>query len=241
MKVSIEAARALVYETSRICDLENCNFRVMEFNPPTDPDELKQRKADARAFKRLNGMMTPMSKYYASEMCVRVANDALQVLGGSGYMRDYPVERYLRDARITTIYEGTSQLQIVAAVRGVCSGAFEKRAAELEEIRYEDDLLRELQARLVGARALVLEAIAFVKQQPNEYMDLYGRKIVDSAITVLVGHFLLQQGAVNERKRQVARRFIETRLPVLQSDVEQIRSGDRSAIEQYETLAGPVP
>jgi len=50
---------------------------------------------------------------------VRVANDALQVLGGSGYMKDYPVERYLRDARITTIYEGTSQLQIVAAVRGV--------------------------------------------------------------------------------------------------------------------------
>ena len=55
-------------------------------------------------------MLTPMSKYYASEMSMRVANDADPVLGGSGYMKDYPAERHLRDARITTIYEGTSQL-----------------------------------------------------------------------------------------------------------------------------------
>jgi alkylation response protein AidB-like acyl-CoA dehydrogenase len=74
------------------------------------------------ALKRVNGMLTPMSKYYASEMCMRVANTAIQVLGGSGYMKDYAAERYLRDARITTIYEGTSQLQVVAAVRGVSSG-----------------------------------------------------------------------------------------------------------------------
>ena len=82
-------------------------------------------------------MLTPMSKYYASEMCVRVSNTALQVLGGSGYMTDYPAERYLRDARITTIYEGTSQLQLVAAVRGVCSGSFEKRVAEYEQASYD--------------------------------------------------------------------------------------------------------
>ena len=61
-----------------------------------------------------------------------MANDAIQVLGGSGYMKDYAAERYLRDARITTIYEGTSQLQVVAAVRGVSSGAFETCVAELE-------------------------------------------------------------------------------------------------------------
>jgi len=109
------------------------NLRVMEFNPPTDKAEMKQRRGDSRMYKRLNGMFTPMSKYYASEMCVRVANDAIQVLGGSGYMKDYPVERYLRDARITTIYEGTSQLQVVAAVRGVCSGAFEKRVEQFEQ------------------------------------------------------------------------------------------------------------
>jgi 3-(methylthio)propanoyl-CoA dehydrogenase len=241
MKVAIEAARALVYETSRVCDLENNNIRILDFFTPTDPEELKRRKGEARVYKRINGMLTPMSKYYASEMCVRVANDALQVLGGSGYMKDYPVERYVRDARITTIYEGTSQLQVVAAVRGVCSGVFEKQAADHEQHPYSDSLLNELKAKLVEGRELVLKGVAFVKSQSTDYMDLYGRKLVDSAIAVLVGHLLLKQATANDRKRQVARRFITTHLPTIRRDIELVCSGDRSATEQYQLLAGPVP
>ncbi|MGQ9648669.1 MAG: acyl-CoA dehydrogenase family protein [Phycisphaerae bacterium] len=241
MKVHIEAARALVYETCRICDFENNNIRILDYFTPTDPEELKRRKADARAYKRLNGMLTPMSKYYASEMCIKVANDALQVLGGSGYMKDYPVERYLRDARITTIYEGTSQLQIVAAVRGVCSGVFEKQAAEYENQQYSDPLLDELKGRLVEGRELVLKGVAFVKTQSNEYMDLSGRRLVDSAIAVLCGHLLLRQAVDNERKRHVARRFITTSLPSVRRDIELVCSGDRSALDEYQILAGPVP
>jgi alkylation response protein AidB-like acyl-CoA dehydrogenase len=241
MKIAIEAARALSYETARVCDFENNNLRVMEFNPPDDAGELKRRRTDARTYKRLNGMLTPMSKYYASEMCVRVANDAIQVLGGSGYMQDYPVERYLRDARITTIYEGTSQLQVVAAVRGVCGGAFEKRVEEYEQVEYKDKELNAFKQRLGEAKELVLEAIQFVKQQPGDYMDLHGRRLVDSAIIVLVGHLLCQQAAANERKRHVARRFVETGIATLKRDVEIVRSGDRSAVESYELIAGPVP
>ncbi len=122
MKIYIEAARALTYETSRICDQENNNIRVLETGLCKDKDEEKRHKQLSRSFKRLNGMLTPMSKYYCSEMCNKAANDAIQVLGGSGYIKDYAAERHMRDARITTIYEGTSQLQIVAAVRGVTSG-----------------------------------------------------------------------------------------------------------------------
>ncbi len=241
MRIAVEAARALVYETSRVCDLENNNLRVMEFNKPTDPEELKRRRADARVFKRLNGMLTPMSKYYASEMCVRVANDAIQVLGGSGYMRDYPAERYLRDARITTIYEGTSQLQVVAAVRGVCSGAFERHTEELEQKSYDDPALEALKAKLVEGKARVLEAIAFVKQHGNDYMDLYGRKIVDAAILVLIGHLLLHQAVVNDRKKVIARRFIESGLPTLARDIEMVLSGDQTPVQDYELIAGPPP
>ncbi len=241
MKVYIEAARALVYETCRICDFENNNIRILEYFTPTNPEELRRRKGDARTYKRLNGMLTPMSKYYASEMCVKVANDALQVLGGSGYMKDYPVERYVRDARITTIYEGTSQLQVVAAVRGVCSGVFEKQAGEYEAHQYQDAMLNELKARLVEGRELVLKGVAFVKGQSNEYMDLYGRRLVDSAIAVLCGHLLLRQAEANDRKRHVARRYISTHLPTIRRDIELVCSGDRSAMEQYQILAGPVP
>ena len=62
-------------------------------------------------------MLTPMSKYYCSEMCNKVAYDSIQVLGGSGYMRDYACERHARDARITTIYEGTSEIQRLVIAR----------------------------------------------------------------------------------------------------------------------------
>ncbi|MHC4695339.1 MAG: acyl-CoA dehydrogenase family protein [Planctomycetota bacterium] len=264
MKIAIEAARALVYETARVCDLENNNLRVLETNPPADKDELKKRKQEARVFKRLNGMLTPMCKYYASEMCVSVSNDALQVLGGSGYMTDYPVERHLRDARITSIYEGTSQLQIVAAVRGVCSGTFEKRIEEIEQAEYFDKSLCELKQKLVEGKGLILEAIRYVKQHGVDYMDLCGRKLVDAAITVLIGHLFLQQAADDRlesrsdsedspfdnacnatfcasRKKLVAHRFIKANVPTLTRDMTLVCSGDKSALTDFDTLAGPPP
>lgn len=263
MKVAIEAARALTYETSRICDLENNNERALNDGRPLDAEQQRRRKELARVLKRLNGMLTPMSKYYASEMCVRVADTALQVLGGSGYMQDYPAERYLRDARITTIYEGTSQLQIVAAVRGVCSGAFERRVAEFEELRYDDPLLAELKGKLVAGRERVQKAIAFVKGQATDYLDLSGRRLVDAAAAVYIGHLLLQQAAGSgvaaghggvgrhrqspnddgrhERKKRLARRFIDTELPRAQMNCELICTGDRSPLDEYDALAGPVP
>ena len=241
MQISIEAARALAYETSRICDQENNNLRILELGLSRDKDEEKDRKQKARVFKRANGMLTPMSKYYCSEMACRVANQAIQVLGGSGYMKDYAAERYMRDARITTIYEGTSQLQVVAAVRGVASGSFETYVADFEKIEYSDPLLAELKQKLIEAKGRVAQAIQFAKGRPASYLDLAGRHLVDAAIAVIVGHLLLGQGTANERKKRVVRRFIETHLPVLRADVEQVLSGDTSAMDEYELLAGLVP
>jgi alkylation response protein AidB-like acyl-CoA dehydrogenase len=241
MKIHVEAARALTYETSRICDRENNNLRILEFIPNLDKEEQKQRKQLSRQLKRINGMLTPMSKYYASEMCCSVAHNAIQVLGGSGYMKDYAAERYLRDSRITTIYEGTSQLQVVAAVRGVTSGAFEAFVADYEKVAYADPALEALKQKLIQAKARILEAIQFVKAKSANYLDLAGRKLVDSAIAVIIGHLLLGQGAACDRKKRVARRFIETNLPVLSMNCEQIHAGDTSAMDEYELLAGPVP
>ena len=161
MKIDVEAARALAYETSRVCDHENTNARVLEWGGPLEKDEEKRRKQLARSLKRMNGMLTPMSKYYCSEMSVRVAHNAIQVLGGSGYMKDYAAERYLRDSRITTIYEGTSQLQVVAAVRGVTSGAFETWTDEWDMREYGDPLLIELRVDAVFSEPRFQHFISF--------------------------------------------------------------------------------
>jgi len=241
MRVEIEAGRALCYETCRVCDQENNNLRVLEWGPPLAPEEKKRRTQLSRAMKRINGMLTPMSKYYCSEMACRVADTAIQVLGGSGYMKDYAAERYLRDARITTIYEGTSQLQLVAAVRGVTSGSFDNWTADYDKKQYADPLLEELKEKLIEGKRRVLEAVQFVKTQSMGYLDLSGRRLVDSAIAVIVGHMLLGQGVVNERKKRVARRFIQQQMPVLRMNCEQVLSGDVTPLEEYALLAGPVP
>jgi hypothetical protein len=241
MKIEIEAGRALCYETARGCDQENNNLRVLEMGPPLEKDEEKRRKQLSRSLKRMNGMLTPMSKYYCSEMCNRAAYNAIQVLGGSGYIKDYAAERYARDARITTIYEGTSQLQVVAAVRGVTSGSLDTWAEGHEKKSYGDPLLDGLKEKLIEARQRIQQTVQFVKSKGPSYMDLSGRRLVDAAISVIIGHLLLAQGAAQQRKKRVARRFIDRDLAVLRMNCEQIHAGDTSPLDEYALLAGPVP
>jgi len=261
MKIVIEAGRALLYETSRVVDLAIGYNNLVENHPPEDKEAQKELKNNARVYKRFAGMLTPMSKYYCTEMCNRVAYDSIQVLGGSGFMRDYACERHARDARITTIYEGTSQLQVVAAVRGVCSGTTEKFLAELAALPY-DPQVSDLLAKLAEGTAQLNEAIAFTKQQSNEYMDLYGRALVDIAIDLINGYLLCGQAStkvemnvpvagatgkngqtvpMKQRKLMMARRYVEKNVPKIKSLTDLIRQGDKSTFTEYEALVGPVP
>jgi len=259
MKIAIEAGRALLYETSRVVDMEIGYAKRLETNPPEDKGKAKELKNDSRKYKRYAGMLTPMSKYYCSEMCNRIAYDSIQVLGGSGYMRDYACERHARDARITTIYEGTSQLQVVAAVRGVCNGTAEKFMTELAQENYSDDL-KDLLEKLDEERELLKSSVAFVKEQGNEYMDLCGRAVVDIAIDLINGYFFCSQAStkvemevaaddsasgeniqIKERKAMIARRFIIKNVPKITALSEKICSGDKSTFTDYEALIGPVP
>jgi alkylation response protein AidB-like acyl-CoA dehydrogenase len=262
MKLAIEAGRALLYDASRVVDLAISYDHRQEKDPPQDKDALKKLKENARAYKRYAGMLTPMSKYYCSEMSNRVAYDSIQVLGGSGYMRDYACERHARDARITTIYEGTSQLQVVAAVRGVCSGTAEKYLAELAGQEY-DPPVADLLGKLAEGTEQLRAAIEFTKAQGNEYMDLYGRALVDVAIDLINGYLLCGQAStqvemnvpvasdagdknsrtmpVKQRKALLARRYIEKNAPKIKALTDLIRQGDKSSFTDYEALIGPVP
>jgi alkylation response protein AidB-like acyl-CoA dehydrogenase len=260
MKIALEAGRALLYETSRVVDLSIAAAKQLEFNPPADKTQLKPLKEKARRLDRLASMLTPMSKYFCSEMSNRVAYDSIQVLGGSGYMRDYAVERHARDARITTIYEGTSQLQIVAAVRGVCSGACEKYLVELSQQNYDPEL-KDLLAKLAEGLSQLLTAVAFVKQQGTEYMDLYGRPLVDIAINLIVGYLFCDQAGskvdmlvpvedsspegqmiqMKKRKAIIARRFITKNATQIAALVQLICSGDKSTLTDFPAIIGPVP
>lgn len=241
MKLTLEAGRTLMYQTAYVCDQETNNLRILEGGLCADKAEEKVRKSQSRTLKRVAGMLTPMSKYYCSEMANRVASDAIQVLGGSGYIKDYAAERFFRDARITTIYEGTSQLQVLAAIRSVSSGIFAGYIADFETKEYDDELLDGLKAKLVQLRERTVEAVNFAKSQAAGYLDLSGRRVVDAAIHVVIGHLLLSQGVASQRKRTAARVFIESGMPGVLAGLERVLSGDAAFVEEYALLAGPVP
>jgi len=262
MKMQIEAGRALLYETSRVVDIMIGYNKKLESNLPDDKNEAKKLKEILRRYKRYAAMLTPMSKYYCSEMCNRVTYDAIQVLGGSGFMKDYPCERFARDARITTIYEGTSQLQIVAGVRGVCSGMAEKYLTELAEQKY-DPGLKELLDKLKQGREQLQDAVDFVKEQGTEYMDLCGRALVDITIELINGYLFCSQASsnikmeatatgdgngreikkipMNQRKAMLARRYINKNTDKIEALSKSVCFGDKSTFTEYESLVGPVP
>jgi alkylation response protein AidB-like acyl-CoA dehydrogenase len=242
MQVRIEAMRALTYETARVCDLENNTNRLLERHTDQLSDtEKKEFKQNSRTYKRLNAMLTPMSKYFSAEGCISVASDTIQVLGGSGYIKDYPAERYLRDARITSIYEGTSQLQIVAASKGIISGVFVTYLDPFEKKNYNDPKLEELKAILIKGREEIQSAVVFAKSQSGAYVELVARRLVDAAIAVLTGHYLLGQATKNERKKHIAELFIVQNESVVTMNCVQVKQGNSKVIDDYELLAGPIP
>ena len=242
MQIKIEAMRALTYETARICDLENNTNRLLERNADALSDaETKEFKQNSRTYKRLNAMLTPMSKYYGAEGCISVATDTIQVLGGSGYIKDYPAERFFRDARITSLYEGTSQLQVVAAIKGITSGVFASYAESFEQKSYSGENLEELKAVLIKNRAELQSAIEYVKTQSGAYVELVARQLVDAAIAILVGHYFLGQAEKNDRKKKVAALFITEQTPIIALKCIQAKQGSMEILSDYELLAGPIP
>jgi len=246
MQVDLQAARTLNYFAAFCVDLEIGPMKRLEFGNVTDKDEQKRLKADARKFGRYNKLLTPFSKYYASEMSMRVANDAIAVLGGSGYMKDYPLERHLRDSRITTIYEGTSQLQVIAGVAGVLSGTANTVIEELlAKPTHMDAWPAEIAPmidQLKDGLAMLLSAIEFTKAQSGmTHRDLYARKLVDIAIYIVVGVLFCDQATASDTKKAVAKYWLAWRMPEIRMLKEKICSANQSAVTDFAILAGPVP
>jgi alkylation response protein AidB-like acyl-CoA dehydrogenase len=134
---------------------------------------------------------TPLLKLFSREYANQNAYDALQIHGGSGFMKEYPNERMYRDARILTIYEGTSQLQVVAAIRGVTTGAYLNRIREYEKtpVKSEHEPLKQ---RLVAMAAQYEEAVKLVTDKNDaEFTDFHARRLVEMAGHIVMGYLLL--------------------------------------------------
>ena len=240
MSLDLQAARALTYHASYGVDLESGVLARLQDGGERPEEETRRLQQDARRLRRANAMLTPMSKYLASEMSMRVANSAMAVLGGSGYMRDYAVERHLRDSRITTIYEGTSQLQVVAAMGGIAAGTARAVVEELLDRTWPAQVIP-LVERVSEGLGLLDDAVAFAKRRQGDgYIELYGRRLMDMACTLIVAALLCAQAAASERKLPVARRWLAAKMPEVEMNARLVCSGDDSVITQFDALAGRV-
>lgn len=204
MKARLQASRALLYETARFVDIYKNYFHVEKERKLTkeERDEMKlyMRKADA---------FTPLLKFFTSEYSNSVTYDSLQIHGGSGFMKDYAVERLSRDARITTIYEGTSQLQVVAAIRGVVTGAVLSQVMEYEQAKPLAEM-QNIYNRLVEMREKYEVAVAAVQGAGSgELLDFHARRLVEMAGYLVMGHLLLQQSSIDEGYRMSAIAFVK--------------------------------
>ena len=186
MKAKLDASRSLLYETSRYVDL----YKVYEDIAKERALSADERK-EMKQYKKLADALTPMAKGMGSEYCNQNAYDCIQVHGGSGFMKDYACERIYRDARITSIYEGTTQLQVVAAIRHVTTGTYMTLINGYNEVEVRPEL-QPLKDRLVAMTAKYQEAVADVTAA-NEpaYTDFMARRLVEMAGNIVMGYLLL--------------------------------------------------
>ncbi|MCI7705632.1 MAG: acyl-CoA dehydrogenase family protein [Parabacteroides sp.] len=203
MRAKADASRAMLYETARFVDVYKALDDISKERKLT-PEERQELKK----YSKLADAFTPMGKGMTTEFANQNAYDAIQIHGGSGFMKDYTCERLYRDARITNIYEGTTQLQVVAAIRHVTTGTYLNQLHEYDKIEY-NEALKPLQSRLqamTSKYAELVEAVAGTKD--TEYIDFQARRLVEAGAHRVFGYLLLQDANKDESYRRSAEVYI---------------------------------
>jgi hypothetical protein len=186
MKARLDAIRSLLYETTRFVDIYKAYGFIAHENPLTKPEQEEMKKYQKQA-----DIFTPLVKGISSEICNSMAYDSLQIHGGSGFMKEYPIERIYRDARITTIYEGTTQLQMVAAIRGITTGGYLAAIRDYEAVEIKPEL-QTYRRTLINLTEEFEDTVKMVTSVgDNEYIDFHARRMVEMAGNIIMGYLLM--------------------------------------------------
>ncbi len=228
MKAKLEASRTLLYETSRFVDMYKI-YEDIARERSLSPDE----RAEMKHYSRLADALTPLAKGLGSEYCNQNAYDCIQIHGGSGFMKDYACERIYRDARITSIYEGTTQLQVVAAIRHVTTGTYRSLINTYAAQGYPTTLepmaetLKQLTEAYEKAVAKVTEA-----NEP-QYLDFMARRLVEMAGYIIMAYLLLQDAKTDESFIDTATVYTKLVQAEVARHSEFIENFDLSQLKAY--------
>jgi len=223
MRVLLESNRSLFYSAGKVVDLkeyleEYVGKLKQEGKPFTDENNR------IKYLTKVANFLTPLSKYILTESANKITYDSLQIHGGTGYMREFRVERLARDARITNIYEGTSQLQIVAAIGGVLNDILSNYFNDREKKEYQGGLAR-LADHLKEIRLIFYDCLKYVidKKDPA-FQDVAAKDLVELYSYIYVGYLLLDEAEIESRKIFVANRYILNSLSNARKNSESIKN-----------------
>ena len=181
IKAKLDAGRSILYQTARYVDIYKALDDIARERKLT-PEERQEQKNYAR----LADAFTPIAKGMNSEYANQNAYDCIQIHGGSGFIMEYKCQRLYRDARIFSIYEGTTQLQVVAAIRYITNGTYLTIMKEMiaKEVAEE---LKPLQVRIQKMIELYEQSLEYVKQSENqEVQDFLARRLYDMTADILM-------------------------------------------------------
>ncbi len=223
MRVMLEANRSLFYASAVCVDekemLESLVGRLKSEKKPFADENSRLKEVTKAA-----NLLTPLTKYTLAESCNKITYDAIQIHGGTGYMKEFRVERLARDARITNIYEGTSQLQVVAASGGVINDVLGEYFSGKERKEYRGGLTK-LSGHLKEIRRLFLESLRYVVgKKDNAFQDVASRDLVDLYGSLYVGYLLLGEAERDARKVFIANRYVVNAMASARKSAEAIRS-----------------
>ncbi|MDE6303233.1 MAG: acyl-CoA dehydrogenase family protein [Paramuribaculum sp.] len=228
MKAKLDASRTLLYETARFVDVYKIYEDIAKERTLT-PDE----RAEMKRYSKLADACTPLIKGMGSEYCNQNAYDCIQIHGGSGFMKDYACERLYRDARITSIYEGTTQLQVVAAIRHVTTGTYLNlmRSYEASEIKDEFKPTREVLIDLTSKYEAAVAKVTSTKDQ--EYGDFMARRLVEMAGNIIMAYLLMLDANRNDSFKRSAEVYLNIARAEVNKHAAFIASLEPSEVAEY--------
>ncbi len=186
MKAKVDAGRSILYQTARYVDIYKALDDISRERKLTPEERAEQKK-----YTRLADAFTPLAKGMNSEYANQNAYDAIQIHGGSGFIMEYKSQRLYRDARIFSIYEGTTQLQVVAAIRYITNGTYLTMMKEMLETEVAEEL-RPLKVRVEEMVKRYEQSINYVKESGNqEVNDLLARRLYDMTAEIIMSLLIL--------------------------------------------------
>ena len=229
MKSKLDASRTILYETSRYVDIYKTYMSISE-----ERKLEKEERMEMKKYQKLADFFTPLSKGLGSEFCNQLAYDAIQIHGGSGFMKDYTVERLYRDARITSIYEGTTQLQVVAAIRGVTTGAYLNKIREYQNEAVSPDL-EKLKSILISLTDEYEEAVKKFEddKQDKEWLDFHARRLVEMAGYIIMSYLLLLDSTRDAEYSKSASVFVHFTEAQVKDHVDFINANGPEELKNY--------